>query len=40
MQDLSMYLEQKQAISQKTIQNIEILQMNAQELESYLVSAD
>ncbi len=36
MQDLSMYLEQKQAISQKTIQNIEILQMNAQELESYL----
>ncbi len=36
MLDLSLTAEQKQSISQKTIQNIEILQMSAQELENYI----
>lgn len=36
MLDLSLVTEQKQSISQKTLQNIEILQMSAQELELYI----
>lgn len=36
MSDLFLNLEQKQTMSQKVIQNIEILQMSTSELESYL----
>lgn len=36
MFDLSLTTEQKQSISQKQLQNIEILQMGAQELERYI----
>ena len=36
MSELILTTEQKQGLSQRAIQNIEILQMSAQELESYL----
>ncbi len=36
MSELILTVEQKQCLSQKTIQNIEILQMNAQELDAFL----